>query len=114
MGVRNRRFAGPGLVLLLLLGAVPGCRRETAGPSAAPQAVPAWPSRPDVVLVTLDTLRWDALGFAGNQRVQTPVLDRLAGQGMVFEEAHAQNVVTLDQAAAALAEEALPPDLKRK
>jgi arylsulfatase A-like enzyme/Tfp pilus assembly protein PilF len=47
------------------------------------------------VLVTLDTLRWDAVGFAGNERVQTPVMDRLAGQGMVFEEAHAQNVVTL-------------------
>jgi arylsulfatase A-like enzyme len=95
IGVRNPRLARLGLLLLALGGAAPACRREPAGPAPAPQAVPAWPSRPDVVLVTIDTLRWDAVGFAGNKRVQTPVLDRLAGQGMVFEEAHAQNVVTL-------------------
>lgn len=49
----------------------------------------------DVVLVTLDTLRADALGFMGNAKVETPLLDRLAGQGRVFERAHAHNVVTL-------------------
>ncbi|HEX5759512.1 MAG TPA: sulfatase-like hydrolase/transferase [Thermoanaerobaculia bacterium] len=49
----------------------------------------------DVVLVTLDTLRHDALGFAGNARVETPVLDALAASGRVFPETHAHNVVTL-------------------
>jgi arylsulfatase A-like enzyme len=53
------------------------------------------PSRPDVLLVTIDTLRSDALGFAGNRRVETPVLDRLAARGIVFRNAHAHNVVTL-------------------
>jgi arylsulfatase A-like enzyme/Tfp pilus assembly protein PilF len=57
--------------------------------------VPAWPEDLDVVLITLDTLRSDAPGFAGNKRVSTPVLDRLAQQGVVFTNAHAQNVVTL-------------------
>jgi arylsulfatase A-like enzyme/Flp pilus assembly protein TadD len=56
-------------------------------------AAPARP--PDVLLVTIDTLRADALGFAGNARVQTPALDRLAAQGRVFTNAHAHNVVTL-------------------
>lgn len=51
--------------------------------------------RGDVVLITIDTLRADALGFAGNAKVQTPVLDRLASQGRVFPNAHAHNVVTL-------------------
>jgi arylsulfatase A-like enzyme/Flp pilus assembly protein TadD len=57
----------------------------------------AAPSRrpPDVLLITIDTLRADSLGFAGNSRVQTPVLDRLAAKGRVFTNAHAHNVVTL-------------------
>jgi arylsulfatase A-like enzyme len=53
------------------------------------------PQRGDVVLITIDTLRADALGFAGNRRAATPVLDRLASQGRVFPNAHAHNVVTL-------------------
>jgi arylsulfatase A-like enzyme/Flp pilus assembly protein TadD len=53
------------------------------------------PPRGDIVLITIDTLRADAPGFAGNKRSQTPVLDRLASQGRVFTNAHAHNVVTL-------------------
>lgn len=49
----------------------------------------------DVVLITLDTLRADALGFMGNRRVATPALDRLAESGWVFDNARAHNVVTL-------------------
>jgi arylsulfatase A-like enzyme/Flp pilus assembly protein TadD len=48
-----------------------------------------------LLLITVDTLRADALGFAGNERVETPVLDRLAAGGRVFTRAHAHNVVTL-------------------
>jgi arylsulfatase A-like enzyme/Flp pilus assembly protein TadD len=50
---------------------------------------------PDVILITIDTLRADALGFAGNRRVSTPYLDSLAARGTVFTNAHAHNVVTL-------------------
>jgi len=48
-----------------------------------------------VVLITIDTLRADALGCYGNPRGTTPWMDRLAAQGVRFENAHAQNVVTL-------------------
>jgi arylsulfatase A-like enzyme/tetratricopeptide (TPR) repeat protein len=54
--------------------------------------------RPDILLITIDTLRADAPGFAGDQRNRrnpTPVLDRLAATGRVFTSAHAHNVVTL-------------------
>ncbi|MGA8810008.1 MAG: sulfatase-like hydrolase/transferase, partial [Thermoanaerobaculia bacterium] len=51
--------------------------------------------KPDVILVTIDTLRADAVGYAGNTRVKTPFLDRLAADGIVFTNAHAHNVVTL-------------------
>ena len=68
------------------------CRERPKSGSDAPAASS---SRPDVLLVTIDTLRADALGFAGNRRVETPVLDRLAARGIVFANAHAHNVVTL-------------------
>jgi arylsulfatase A-like enzyme/Tfp pilus assembly protein PilF len=49
----------------------------------------------DIILVTIDTLRADSVGFAGNARVKTPFLDRMASEGVVFTNAHAQNVITL-------------------
>ncbi|MEP7131614.1 MAG: sulfatase-like hydrolase/transferase [Acidobacteriota bacterium] len=52
-------------------------------------------TRPDIVLITIDTLRADSVGFLGNKRVETPTLDRLAREGMVFPDTHAQSVVTL-------------------
>ncbi|PYQ49939.1 MAG: hypothetical protein DMF78_16965 [Acidobacteria bacterium] len=49
----------------------------------------------DVLLITIDTLRADALGCYGNAEVETPWIDRLARGGVRFAQAHAQNVVTL-------------------
>lgn len=49
----------------------------------------------DIILITIDTLRADALGFAGNGGVKTPFLDALAARGIVFTNAHAHNVITL-------------------
>lgn len=84
------------LLVTFLLSCVGGglsCRAREQPP--ARQEQDARSARPDVVLVTIDTLRADALGFAGNRRAETPTLDRLATQGLVFEHAHAHNVVTL-------------------
>jgi Flp pilus assembly protein TadD len=59
----------------------------------------ASPTRRDpdlsVLLITIDTLRADAVGAYGNKTVSTPWMDRLAREGVRFEQAHAQNVVTL-------------------
>ncbi len=49
----------------------------------------------DVVLVTVDTWRADAAGFAGSPRVKTPAFDRFAAAGRVFTDARAHNVITL-------------------
>ena len=49
----------------------------------------------DIILVTIDTWRADAAGFAGNANVKTPFLDSLAAKGIVFTNAHAHNVITL-------------------
>ena len=77
------------------------CRREApGGAAAAPPPGPAQrASGPrvarDVVLITIDTLRADAVGFDGNPRGTTPNLDRFASEGRVFSSAHAHNVITL-------------------
>ncbi len=47
-----------------------------------------------VLLITIDTLRADAVGAYGNRNVATPWMDRLAREGVRFDNAHAHNVVT--------------------
>jgi arylsulfatase A-like enzyme/cytochrome c-type biogenesis protein CcmH/NrfG len=97
-------------VVLLLL---PACRsHETSEATAsAPQGqvvepaqqtgepevaeIPARPIAQDILLVTVSSLRADALGFLGNRRASTPVLDRLAARGRVYERAYAHAVTTL-------------------
>ena len=87
----NRIGTATALAAAILAAAF--CRERPKSGSDAPTASSS--SRPDVLLVTIDTLRADAVGFAGNRRVETPVLDRLAARGVVFANAHAHNVVTL-------------------
>lgn len=40
--------------------------------------------RPNIVMMFADDLRHDAVGYAGNPHLQTPHLDRLARNGLVF------------------------------
>ena len=47
-------------------------------------------SKPNVVLITLDSARADRMGFLGAKGALTPNLDRLAGESIVFEHAYAQ------------------------
>ena len=63
--------------------------------AGASPAVQAQHSRlPNVLLITVDTLRWDTLGSYGGPAA-TPALDHLAAQGVRFENATAHAVVTL-------------------
>ena len=48
----------------------------------------------NVLLVTIDTLRADALSGSGGP-ARTPALDRLAAEGVRFDFAHAHTVLTL-------------------
>jgi len=48
-----------------------------------------------VLLISIDTLRPDALGAYGRANAGTPWIDRLAAAGVRFANAHAHNVVTL-------------------
>ena len=55
----------------------------------------------NVLLITIDTLRADALGVSGG-RSATPALDRVARNGVRFDFAHAHAVVTLPSHASIL------------
>src|SRR5262249_46362518 len=70
----------------------------TAAASAQAARKPAAPvrstPRPNVVLITIDTLRADHVGCYGSQTVKTPTLDGLARDGIVFERAISQVPLT--------------------
>ncbi|MCA9425656.1 MAG: sulfatase-like hydrolase/transferase [Candidatus Omnitrophica bacterium] len=57
---------------------------------------------PNIVLVTLDTTRPDYLGCYGNDWVETPTLDRVASEGVLFEDAVCQIPTTLSSHTAIL------------
>ena len=72
---RGCRAAVGLLLLLLLLLLLAGCARSEG------------PLSPDVVVVTIDTLRADHLGAYGSPHPLTPHLDAFAEEAAVFENA---------------------------
>ena len=64
-------------------------RQAIAGLSALPAIAGSAKaaSPPNIVLILIDDLRWDAMGCAGHPWAKTPNLDRLASRGTRFENA---------------------------
>ena len=56
---------------------------------------PKTPARPNVLLITVDTLRADHVGAYGAKQAQTPTIDSLARDGLLFERAYSQVPLTL-------------------
>ena len=82
------------LQLLALLAVLLGCGlAATVSPHRA---------KPNVILITIDTVRADHLGCYGATNVQTPTLDALARDGVVFEHAISQVPLTWPSHAAIL------------
>ena len=102
------RQAGlPVAALAVLVAMSAACRQDPAsvsGPAEPaepaesaerPAVAAAWkeavgdlsPEGWSVVLITIDTLRADRLGCYGYADIETPHLDRLAGEGILFENA---------------------------
>ena len=80
-----------GLVLLKNRGPV------TTGGGVELGSLPggARPDRLNLVLITLDTTRADRMGAYGNTNVETPAFDRLAREGVLFEQAVSVAPLTL-------------------
>lgn len=97
----HRRSAGAALLAL-------GALAAGAWWWTAPATVRREPHL-NVLLITVDTLRADAVGAYGRPGRSTPSIDRLAHGGVRFADAHAHNVVTLPSHANILTGR-LPPD----
>ncbi len=84
-----------GAVAFLILGLGIYGLRQAATPSLNRPAPPQATRKPNIVLITLDTLRADHLSVYGYPSRTTPNLDRLAARGMLFENAVAATSWTL-------------------
>ena len=47
------------------------------------------PEQPNILLINIDDLGWTDLGYAGSLYYETPNIDQLAGEGMIFSRAYA-------------------------
>ncbi|MBA3296414.1 MAG: sulfatase, partial [Acidobacteria bacterium] len=81
------RKVAPAAAALVLIAA--GAYWMFQRPSATPR------SDGPIVLISIDTLRADRLPVYGNTRIKTPHIDRLASDGLVFDNAYAHSPQTL-------------------
>jgi arylsulfatase A-like enzyme len=71
------RFTGPAALMIVL----------TAGATMCPGAERSRP--PNFVVILMDDMGWRDVGFMGNTFIETPHIDRLAKNGLVFTQAYA-------------------------
>jgi arylsulfatase A-like enzyme len=50
-------------------------------------------TRPNVLFITTDHLRYDILGYTGDPMIQTPAIDALAEKSLRFSNCFVQNPV---------------------
>lgn len=82
---------------------------EGGGPAEPPASVERPTAAPPVVLISIDTLRADRLPIYGYEGVETPHLDALAADGIVYENAISHIPLTLPSHAS-LFTGLLPPE----
>ena len=73
------RTIGAGAVSFVL----PGCTDDSKPPGFLSKAMP------NFIFILVDDLGWKDVGFMGSKYYESPNIDRLAGQGMVFTSAYA-------------------------
>jgi arylsulfatase A-like enzyme/Flp pilus assembly protein TadD len=84
----RRRRAAAALVLLLPAAAAAGCARHADRMPVAPAGTP-------VVLISIDTLRADHLPAYGYRGVETPAIDALRRDAVLFARAYTHTPLTL-------------------
>jgi hypothetical protein len=77
-------IAGGSALGLALLGDL-ACGSSAAQPLTEPTATLAPPDIPNILLIVIDTLRSDHLSSYGYERSTSSTIDRLAEQGVLFE-----------------------------
>ncbi len=69
-------------LLLTTLGLIPAI-------SYCTETIQNKADKPNIVIILIDDLGWKDVGFMGSKYYETPNLDKLASQGMVFTNAYA-------------------------
>ena len=82
---RLRIFLGTLMLVMILAANVESAAAKTEEPAG----------NPNLLLITIDTLRPDRLGCYGSKSVKTPGIDAVAARGVLFENAYAHNPITL-------------------
>ena len=77
-----------------LLGATPWALALAFLALASSACRPSDPSRPNLVLIVVDTLRSDHLSAAGYPRETSPILENLARRGTFFDRFYSHSAVT--------------------
>lgn len=86
--MRGRLHRTLAFVAAALLGACGDTAPEGSTPDPPPAAPPvAAAPRPNIVMVLVDDLRWDEFGLGGHPYAETPSIDRLAREGVMFANA---------------------------
>lgn len=90
--IKNNRRSAAFIVLSISVGL--WCLLFSFPPTLIPQERPA-NGRPNVLLITIDTLRADRLSCYGYRRLETSAIDRFAADSMLFTKAFAHTTTTL-------------------
>jgi alpha-L-rhamnosidase len=75
------------IVLFALGFLAAGCDQPPSLDQPLDQAGELGAKRPNIIFILTDDQRFDSLGYAGNDIIQTPEMDKLAQQGVYFENA---------------------------
>ena len=79
------------LIFCILIIPLIGCTSKQAGQS------------PNIIFLLTDDQRWDALGCMGNPVIQTPNIDQIASEGIIFENAYVTTSICCASRASILA-----------
>jgi len=96
-------------ILFALIGACGGCdgsqraaKTDPGGAAATEQGALQQSDRPNLILISIDTLRADHLGCYNYPRPTSPTIDALASEGVVFDDASTTSPWTLPSHASML------------
>jgi arylsulfatase len=89
------------LLALAFVASILACNELQSGPAGSGRPA-GEDARPNIFLITVDTLRADHLGSYGYAKPTSPAIDRFASEALLFEEASSHAPVTSSSCASIL------------